>query len=92
MNKYISAHKIVMKLTEDEALRTFFTLYFMEDDDVKRDIIDAEFWAEVNLLPDSEKAIMKEKLRQTFRNFHSVVAEWGADVEHFIAQQSKIAA
>ena len=37
MDKCISINKIVIKVTDDEVLRTFFTLYLAEDDERKRD-------------------------------------------------------
>jgi NADH:ubiquinone oxidoreductase subunit len=85
MDKYISVNKIVMKVTEDEALRTFFTLYLIEDDETKRAIIDKQFWAEVEALPENQKVIMRKKLSACFRQLPFVVAEWGKDVDAFIA-------
>lgn len=85
MDKYISVNKIVMQVTEDEALRTFFTLYLIEDDEVKRTVIDKAFWAEVEALPENQRVIMRKKLSACFRQLPSVVAEWGKDVDAFIA-------
>jgi predicted DNA-binding protein (UPF0251 family) len=85
MDKYISVNKIVMKITEDEALRTFFTLYLIEDDAAKRAVIDEQFWAEVEALPENQKVSMRKKLSACFRQLPSVVAEWGKDVDTFIA-------
>ena len=93
MDKYISVNKIVMKVTEDEAIRTFFTLYLIEDDETKRAIIDKQFWAEVEALPENQKVIMRKKLSACFRQLPFVVAEWGKDVDAFITNhQPKIAA
>lgn len=85
MDKYISVNKIVMKITEDEALRTFFTLYLIEDDDKKRDKIDEQFWAEIERLPENQKGIMREKLSACFRQLPTVVADWAKDVDTFIS-------
>ena len=85
MDKYISVNKIVMKITEDEALRTFFTLYLIEDDDKKRDKIDEQFWEEIERLPENQKGIMREKLSACFRQLPTVVADWAKDVDTFIS-------
>lgn len=87
MDKYISISKIVMNVTDDDILRTFFTVYLFEDDETKRDIIDEQFWAELEKLPEQEKVIMRKKLRDCFKQLPFVVAEWGKDVEAFIATQ-----
>jgi hypothetical protein len=86
MDKYISVNKIVMQVTEDEALRTFFTLYLIEEDEEKRAIIDKAFWAEVEALPENQRVMMRQKLSACFRQLPSVVAEWGNDVDAFIAK------
>ena len=85
MDKYISVNKIIMKVTDDEALRTFFTIYLIEDDEAKRDVIDKQFWAEMETMPENEKALMRKKLAACFRQLLLVVAEWGNDVDRFIA-------
>jgi hypothetical protein len=85
MYKYISVNKIVMKVTDDEALRTFFTLYLMEEDEAKRDQIDEQFWQDLDVLPDEKKALLREKLKASFRKLPEAVAEWGQDVDNFIA-------
>lgn len=75
-----------MQVTEDEALRTFFTLYLIEEDEAKRAIIDKAFWAEVEALPENQRVMMRQKLSACFHQLPSVVAEWGNDVDAFIAK------
>jgi hypothetical protein len=87
MDKYISISKIVMNITEDALLRTFFTVYLFEDDDAKRNIIDEQFWADLERLPDNQKATMREKFRACFKQLPFVVAQWGQDVDAYIATQ-----
>ena len=84
MDKYIIVNKIVMQITDDEALRTFFTLYLIEDDETRRAIIDKEFWVEVEVLAENQRMMMRKKLSACFRQLPSVVAEWGKDVDTFI--------
>ena len=77
MDKYISINKIVMKVTDDEALRTFFTLYLAEDDERKRDALDDQFWAEIDILPENERLIMQQKFAACFQKLPLAVADWG---------------
>lgn len=75
-----------MQLTDDAVLRTFFTLYFMADEDVEKAQIENVFWHELELLPDSEKGMMKEKLRQTLYNLQPILDEFKQDVEIYVAK------
>lgn len=93
MDKYISINKIVMKVTDDAALRTFFTLYLAEDDASKRDDLDDQFWAKIDALSENERLIMRKEFADCFKKLPLVVADWGKDVEAFIEKhQPKIAA
>ncbi len=93
MDKYTSINKIVMKVTDDEALRTFFTLYLAEDDECKRDALDDQFWAAIDILPENERLLMRGKFAACFQKLPLAVADWGKDVETFITKHSpKIAA
>jgi hypothetical protein len=84
-NKYSTVHNMVMELTDDAVLRTFFTLYFMADNDIEQAKIEQSFWAVLEELPSSEKSLMKEKLRKTLFNVQPIVEELGRDVEVYLA-------
>ena len=93
MEKYISISKIVPRITDDEVLRAFFTVYLFEDDEAKRDALDDEFRASIESLPRAEKEMMRKKIASAFRKFPLAVADWGNDVDAFIAKyQPKMAA
>lgn len=85
MNKYSTVHNMVMELTDDAVLRTFFTLYFMADNDIEQAKIEQSFWTVLEKLPLSEKNLMKEKLRKTLYNVQPIVEELGRDVEVYLA-------
>ena len=93
MDKYISISKIIPRITDDEVLRAFFTVYLFEEDEVKRDALDDEFHASIEALPKAEREIMRKKIAASFKKFPLAVADWGNDVDAFIAKyQPKIAA
>ncbi len=93
MNKYSDVHDMVMGLTDDAVLRTFFTLYFMADDASDQAKIEQVFLNELEASPLSERSLMKEKLRKTLYNAQSIVQELGRDVDVYLTKSHpKIAA
>ena len=93
MNKYSDVHDMVMGLTDDAVLRTFFTLYFMADDVSDQAKIEQVFLNELEASPLSERSLMKEKLRKTLYNAQSIVQELGRDVDVYLTKSHpKIAA
>jgi hypothetical protein len=93
MNKYSDVHDMVMGLTDDAVLRTFFTLYFMADDESEQAKIEQVFLTELEASPVSERNLMKEKLRKTLYNAQPIVQELARDVGVYLAKaQPKIAA
>jgi hypothetical protein len=93
MNRYSDVHNMVMALTDDAVLRTFFTLYFMADDEAEQAKIEQLFMKELEVSQPSERSLMKEKLRKTLYNAQPIVQELGHDVDVYLAKsQPKIAA
>lgn len=86
MYKYSSVHTMVMQLTDDAVLRTFFTLYFMADTEIEQAKIEQDFWKALEVLPPAENTLMKEKLRQTLYNVQPIVAEFEHDVEAYVTK------
>jgi hypothetical protein len=76
---------MVMELTDDAVLRTFFTLYFMAENDIEQAKIEQSFWTVLEELQPSEQITMKEKLRQTLRNVQPIVEELGRDADLYLA-------
>ena len=67
MHKYSNIQKLVNKLTENEALRTFYTLLLMcENEDEKR-LVDARFWAAFAELPENEQMLLKVDFRDAVK-------------------------
>lgn len=93
MNKYSDVHNMVMGLTDDAVLRTFFTLYFMADDASEQTKIEQVFLNELEASPLSERSLMKDKLRKTLHNAQPIVQELARDVDVYLAKSHpKIAA
>lgn len=65
MKKYKNVYQIVAQLTNNEALRTFFILYLMNEGDY-RATIEREFWQDVDALPVAEREALTDEVRQSF--------------------------
>ena len=65
MKKYKNVYQIVGQLTDNEALRTFFILYLMNEGH-NRATIEGQFWADVEALPVAEKEALTDEMRQSF--------------------------
>ena len=93
MHKYLIVNKLVHKLTENEALQTFFTLFLMAQNVAEKQHIEQGFWAEMDVLPTDEKKEMRQKLQATFLKLPELTAELHRRVADFQAEQSlKLAA
>jgi hypothetical protein len=65
MKKYKNVYQIVTQLTDNDALRTFFILYLMNEGD-NRTTIEHQFWQDVDALPIAEKDKLTDEVRQSF--------------------------
>jgi hypothetical protein len=87
MYKYRNVNKLVMQLTDDEALRTFFTIYLMCENEEERSKIDETFMGEIELLEDAEKVIIKEKLKQSLLNLPKLLNQLEQNVNVILEKQ-----
>ena len=63
MYKYSSIQRLVNKLTDNEALRTFYTLLLMGENEEEKRLTDARFWAALKELPEQEQAILRDDFK-----------------------------
>ena len=93
MHKYSIVSRLVNKLTENEALQTFFTLFLMAQNIGGKQHIEQQFWAEMDVLPTDEKKEMRTKLQATFLKLPELTAELHRRVADFQAEKGlKLAA
>ncbi|HRF37627.1 MAG TPA: hypothetical protein PK198_02470, partial [Saprospiraceae bacterium] len=62
MKKYAHIHEVVSRLTDDGALRTFFTLYLMAESTSERVRLNEQFQVEMSSLTSLEQKLMKAEL------------------------------
>jgi hypothetical protein len=67
MYKYSNIQTLVSKLTENEALRTFYTLLLMSENEEEKRLIDARFWAAFAELPENEQMSMKADFKDAVK-------------------------
>jgi hypothetical protein len=87
MNKYISVYRTVCELTENEALRTFFTLILMADSLEHRLELETKFVQELSTLPNGEQEELKVAWRNSLKNLltatktlHQDVVDYGVSL------------
>lgn len=87
MHKYISVYRTVCELTENEALRTFYTLILMSDNLEQRLEFEKKFVQELSSLPDTEQEELKSAWRNSLKSLltatktlHQDVIDYGASV------------
>lgn len=75
MKKYAHVNEVVSRLTEDGALRTFFTLYLMAESASERLRLNEQFQAAMSSLPLLEQQLMKAELTRCFLKLPAMAAE-----------------
>lgn len=83
MYKYISAHKIAHSITENEALKTYYTLLLMAESEVEKDAVDKRFWRQFKELDFDEKANMRKALQAAEKGLLHAAVELHQEVQDF---------
>ena len=93
MHKYLIVNRLVTKLTNNEALQTFFTLFLMAQNVGEKQHIEQQFWTEIDALPADEKKDMRKKLQASFLKLPELTADLHRRVTDFQAEhRQKLAA
>jgi hypothetical protein len=87
MYRFIPTHNFVMRITDVPVLRTFFTIYLMEENDAKREQIDDDFWEELNQLPPSESLFLKERMRETLKKLPEILEEYEKEIDAYLKKR-----
>ena len=67
MLKYSQVYQLISKLTENDVLKTFYTLLLMAETEEERLKIDSKFWDELKSLPSEEQTVLKSAFREATR-------------------------
>jgi hypothetical protein len=68
MEKYFNINKLVNRLTDNEGLKTYYTLLLMADTPSEKEVVDARFWQKFDELPTNEKRMMRLALQEVEKN------------------------
>ena len=73
MRKYSLVHDMVTRLTDNSALRTFFTLYLMAKSSEERIALNKQFWQEAEILQGVELKTLKDAFARSFKELLPMV-------------------
>ncbi len=68
MDRYFNVNKLVNSLTENEALKTYYTLLLMAENAIAKEGVDKHFWQKFDELAENEKALMRKSLQEAEKN------------------------
>ena len=80
MNRYISVNKFVNRVTENEALRTFFTLLLMSNNNEQKKSVELDFWKTVEVLDADSRETLLESYRLTLPQLLKMSRELRSEV------------
>jgi hypothetical protein len=80
MNRYISVNKFVCRVTENEALRTFFTLLLMSE---HRETVEHDFWQNVEMLEPTIKEDLMNDYRKTLPQLLQMTKDLRSEVTEY---------
>ncbi len=66
-------HDMVTRLTDNAALRTFFTLYLMARSSEERQVLSKQFWQEAETLQGAELQVLKDAFARSFKQLLPMV-------------------
>ena len=68
MERYFNVNKLVNSLTNNEGLKTYYTLLLMADTTAEKDTVDKRFWQKFGELAQDEKILMRRALQEAEKN------------------------
>ena len=68
MERYFNVNKLVNSLTNNEGLKTYYTLLLMADTTAEKDTVDKRFWQKFGELTQDEKSLMRRALQEAEKN------------------------
>jgi hypothetical protein len=68
MEKYFNINKLVNRFTDNEGLKTYYTLLLMADTPSEKEAVDMRFWQKFDELPTEDKRMMRLALQEVEKN------------------------
>ena len=90
MEKYFSINKLVNRLTDNEALKTYYTLLLMADTPSEKEAVDARFWQKFDELPIDEQASMRTALQKVEKKLLAETKDLHQEVKQYKNEFGKL--
>ena len=90
MERYINVNKLVNKLTDNEALKTYYTLLLMADSADAKLLIDKQFWHKFEEITSTEKDQIRLAFQQAECNLLKEAKLLSQEVNDFKASVHKL--
>jgi hypothetical protein len=90
MFRYISVNKLVNTITNNEALKTYYTLLLMAESEAEKDSVDKRFWTQFNELNSEEKTIIRKALQTAEKGLLNATLELHQEVKDFKSELKQV--
>lgn len=83
MERYFNVNKLVNSLTDNEGLKTYYTLLLMADTPTEKEAVDNRFWQKFDELPQAEKALMRLALQEAEKNLLAATKNLHQEIKEY---------
>ena len=90
MERYINVNKLVNRLTDSEALKTYYTLLLMADSEEAKLLIDKQFWLKFEEINAADKSQIRLAFQQAERNLLKETKLLRQEVNDYKASVNKL--
>jgi hypothetical protein len=83
MFRYTRVNQLVSTITENEALKTYYTLLLMAETNIEKEAIDARFWTQFKELDLDEKTFIRKAFQMAEKKLLSITSELRQEFRDF---------
>ena len=83
MERYFNVNKLVNSLTDNDGLKTYYTLLLMADTPTEKEAVDNRFWQKFDELPQAEKALMRLALQEAEKNLLAATKNLHQEIKEY---------
>lgn len=83
MERYFNVNKLVNSLTDNDGLKTYYTLLLMADTPSEKEAVDNRFWQKFDELPQAEKTLMRLALQEAEKNLLAATKNLHQEIKEY---------
>lgn len=83
MERYFNVNKLVNTLTDNEGLKTYYTLLLMAETSTEKEAVDKRFWQKFDELPQTEKPLMRRALQEAEKNLLAATKNLHQEIKEY---------